>query len=91
MEKLRYIHQLTGASDFLGQFCVGGLSFENTQRSMKLFAEKIAPVLKNDPAFAPRINDARLGGRERLNDAWRAVRRRCDRCAPGTARHYMSL
>jgi alkanesulfonate monooxygenase SsuD/methylene tetrahydromethanopterin reductase-like flavin-dependent oxidoreductase (luciferase family) len=57
LEKLRYIHQLTGASDFLGQFSVGGLSFENTQRSMKLFAEKIAPVLKNDPAFAPRIAD----------------------------------
>jgi alkanesulfonate monooxygenase SsuD/methylene tetrahydromethanopterin reductase-like flavin-dependent oxidoreductase (luciferase family) len=56
LEKLRYIHHLTGASDFLGQFCVGGLSFENTQRSMKLFAEKVAPVLKNDPAFAPRID-----------------------------------
>jgi alkanesulfonate monooxygenase SsuD/methylene tetrahydromethanopterin reductase-like flavin-dependent oxidoreductase (luciferase family) len=56
LEKLRYIHHLTGASDFLGQFCVGGLSFVNTQRSMKLFAEKVAPVLKNDPAFAPRID-----------------------------------
>jgi alkanesulfonate monooxygenase SsuD/methylene tetrahydromethanopterin reductase-like flavin-dependent oxidoreductase (luciferase family) len=61
LEKLRYIHQLTGASDFLGQFCVGGLSFENTQRSMKLFAEKIAPVLKNDPAFAPRTGDVQAG------------------------------
>ncbi len=60
LEKLRYIHSLTGASDFLGQFCVGGLSFDNTQRSMKLFAEKIAPVLKSDPAFAPRITDAPL-------------------------------
>jgi alkanesulfonate monooxygenase SsuD/methylene tetrahydromethanopterin reductase-like flavin-dependent oxidoreductase (luciferase family) len=59
LEKLRYIHELTGASDFLGQFCVGGLSFENTRRSMRLFAEKIAPVLKNDPAFAPRISDER--------------------------------
>jgi alkanesulfonate monooxygenase SsuD/methylene tetrahydromethanopterin reductase-like flavin-dependent oxidoreductase (luciferase family) len=59
LEKLRYIHSLTGASDFLGQFCVGGLSFENTQRSMRLFAEKIAPVLKNDPAFAPRIGEER--------------------------------
>lgn len=61
LEKLRYIHQLTGASDFLGQFSVGGLSFENTQRSMRLFAEKIAPVLKNDPAFAPRITDEQPG------------------------------
>jgi alkanesulfonate monooxygenase SsuD/methylene tetrahydromethanopterin reductase-like flavin-dependent oxidoreductase (luciferase family) len=61
LEKLRYIHQLTGASDFLGQFCVGGLSFENTRRSMKLFAEKIAPVLKNDPAFAPRTGDEQPG------------------------------
>ena len=61
LEKLRYIHQLTGASDFLGQFCVGGLSFENTRRSMRLFAEKIAPVLKHDPAFAPRIGEAGVG------------------------------
>ncbi len=55
LEKIRYIHQLTGASDFLGQFSVGGLSYENTKRSMTLFAEKVAPVLQKDPAFAPRI------------------------------------
>jgi alkanesulfonate monooxygenase SsuD/methylene tetrahydromethanopterin reductase-like flavin-dependent oxidoreductase (luciferase family) len=57
LEKLRYIHQLTGASEFLGQFSIGGLSFENTRRSVRLFAEKVAPVLKNDPAFAPRTAD----------------------------------
>jgi len=57
LEKLRYIHQLTGASDFLGQFSIGGISVENTRRSMTLFAENIAPVLQKDPAFAPRIPD----------------------------------
>jgi len=57
LEKLRYIHQLTGASDFLGQFTIGGISFENARRSMTLFAEKIAPVVQSDPAFAPRIPD----------------------------------
>ena len=57
LEKLRYIHQLTGASDFMGQFSIGGISFENTKRSMTLFAEKVAPVVQNDPAFAARIPD----------------------------------
>ncbi len=57
LEKLRYIHQLTGASHFLGQFTIGGISFENARRSMTLFAEKVAPVLQQDPAFAPRIPD----------------------------------
>lgn len=57
LEKLRYIHQLTGASDFLGQFTIGGISLENAKRSMTLFAEQVAPVLQKDPAFAPRIPD----------------------------------
>ena len=55
LEKIRYIHELTGASHFLGQFSVGGISFENCKRSMQLFAEKVAPVIQKDPAFAPRI------------------------------------
>jgi hypothetical protein len=55
LEKLRFIHELTGASDFLGQFTVGGISFDNAKRSMTLFAEKVAPVVRNDPAFAARI------------------------------------
>jgi len=58
LEKIRYIHELTGASDFLGQFSVGGISFENTKRSMTLFAEKVAPIVQKDPAFAPRIPSA---------------------------------
>ncbi len=57
LEKLRYIHELTGASDFLGQFTIGGISFRNARRSMTLFAEKVAPVVQKDPAFAPRIPD----------------------------------
>ena len=55
LEKIRYIHELTGASHFLGQFSVGGISLENCKRSMQLFAEKVAPVIQKDPAFAPRI------------------------------------
>jgi len=57
LEKLRYIHELTGASDFLGQFTIGGISFENAKPSMTLFAEKVAPVVQKDPAFAPRMPD----------------------------------
>ena len=65
LEKLRYIHQLTGASDFLGQFSIGGISVENTRRSMTLFAEKIgAGAAKGSRLRA--VDSGRVGASERL-------------------------
>jgi alkanesulfonate monooxygenase SsuD/methylene tetrahydromethanopterin reductase-like flavin-dependent oxidoreductase (luciferase family) len=51
LEKLRAIHQLTGVDHLIGVFALGGMPFEAVERSFKLFAEKIMPVMHNDPAF----------------------------------------
>jgi hypothetical protein len=35
----------------IGTFAFGGLPYPKLERSFKLFAEKVLPVLHNDPAF----------------------------------------
>jgi alkanesulfonate monooxygenase SsuD/methylene tetrahydromethanopterin reductase-like flavin-dependent oxidoreductase (luciferase family) len=52
LEKLRYIHQTVPLEHVIGTFAFGGLPYPKLERSFKLFAEKVLPVLKNDPAFA---------------------------------------
>ena len=52
LEKLRYIHQTVALEHVIGTFAFGGLPYPKLERSFKLFAEKVLPVLKNDPAFA---------------------------------------
>jgi alkanesulfonate monooxygenase SsuD/methylene tetrahydromethanopterin reductase-like flavin-dependent oxidoreductase (luciferase family) len=51
LEKLRYIHQTVPLEHVIGTFAFGGLRYPKLERSYKLFAEKVLPVLKNDPAF----------------------------------------
>ncbi|MEA2648030.1 MAG: hypothetical protein QOG61_465 [Candidatus Binataceae bacterium] len=51
LEKLRYIHQTVPLEHVIGTFAFGGLPYPKLERSYKLFAEKVLPVLKNDPAF----------------------------------------
>ena len=48
----------------IGTFAFGGLPYPQLERSYKLFAEKVLPVLKNDPAFAyphDRVERAQTG------------------------------
>jgi alkanesulfonate monooxygenase SsuD/methylene tetrahydromethanopterin reductase-like flavin-dependent oxidoreductase (luciferase family) len=51
LEKLRYIQQTVPLEHLIGTFAFGGLPYPKLQRSFKLFAEKVLPVLKSDPAF----------------------------------------
>jgi alkanesulfonate monooxygenase SsuD/methylene tetrahydromethanopterin reductase-like flavin-dependent oxidoreductase (luciferase family) len=51
LEKLRYIHQTVPIEHMIGTFAFGGLPYPKLEKSFKLFAEKVLPVLKNDPAF----------------------------------------
>jgi alkanesulfonate monooxygenase SsuD/methylene tetrahydromethanopterin reductase-like flavin-dependent oxidoreductase (luciferase family) len=51
LEKLRYIHQTVALEHVIGTFGFGGLPYPKLERSFKLFAEKVLPVLKKDPAF----------------------------------------
>jgi alkanesulfonate monooxygenase SsuD/methylene tetrahydromethanopterin reductase-like flavin-dependent oxidoreductase (luciferase family) len=52
LEKLRYVHQTVPLEHVIGTFAFGGLPRPKLDRSFQLFAEKVLPVLKNDPAFA---------------------------------------
>jgi alkanesulfonate monooxygenase SsuD/methylene tetrahydromethanopterin reductase-like flavin-dependent oxidoreductase (luciferase family) len=51
LEKLRYVHQTVPLEHVIGTFAFGGLPYPKLERSFKLFAEKVLPVLHNDPAF----------------------------------------
>lgn len=64
LEKLRYIHQTVALEHVIGTFAFGGLPYPKLERSFKLFAEQVLPVLKNDPAFAypsDRLGQAHAG------------------------------
>jgi alkanesulfonate monooxygenase SsuD/methylene tetrahydromethanopterin reductase-like flavin-dependent oxidoreductase (luciferase family) len=64
LEKLRYIHQTVALEHVIGTFAFGGLPYPKLEKSYKLFAEKVLPVLKNDPAFQyphDRIGGSHLG------------------------------
>jgi len=51
LEKFRYIHHTVPLDHAIGTFAFGGLPYPKLERSFKLFAEKVMPVLQNDPAF----------------------------------------
>jgi alkanesulfonate monooxygenase SsuD/methylene tetrahydromethanopterin reductase-like flavin-dependent oxidoreductase (luciferase family) len=51
LEKLRYVHNTVPLEHVIGTFAFGGLPYPKLERSFKLFAEKVLPVLQNDPAF----------------------------------------
>ncbi len=51
LEKLRYVHQTVPLEHVIGTFAFGGLPYPKLEKSFKLFAEKVLPVLKSDPAF----------------------------------------
>jgi hypothetical protein len=45
------VHHTVPLEHVIGTFAFGGLPYPKLERSFKLFAEKIMPVLHNDPAF----------------------------------------
>jgi alkanesulfonate monooxygenase SsuD/methylene tetrahydromethanopterin reductase-like flavin-dependent oxidoreductase (luciferase family) len=51
LEKFRYIHHTVPLEHAIGTFAFGGLPYPKLERSFRLFAEKVLPVLQNDPAF----------------------------------------
>lgn len=51
LEKLRYVHETVPLEHVIGTFAFGGLPYPDLERSFKLFAEKVLPVLRDDPAF----------------------------------------
>ena len=51
LEKFHYVFEVTNLGHVIAQFMPGGMPHEYGERSLKLFAEQVMPVLQRDPAF----------------------------------------
>ena len=52
VQKLEELQSLTGLDHLITEFAFGGLPHAEAERGMRLFAEKVLPVLQQDPRFA---------------------------------------
>ena len=52
LDQIAAIQRQIGMDHFVAQFSYGGRPFEQAELNMRLFAEKVMPVLQRDPAFA---------------------------------------
>ena len=52
LQKLAELHRLTGMDHLVTEFSFGGLPHEHAELSMRLFADKVLPVLQRDALFA---------------------------------------
>jgi alkanesulfonate monooxygenase SsuD/methylene tetrahydromethanopterin reductase-like flavin-dependent oxidoreductase (luciferase family) len=72
LEQLAELHRLTGLDHLVTEFGYGGMPHEQAELNMRLFADRVMPVLQRDPAFASvgssagidsgRTSDAPSGG-----------------------------
>jgi len=53
LQKISDLHRLTGLDHLITEFSFGGLPHEQAELSMRLFADKVLPVLQRDAMFAP--------------------------------------
>jgi alkanesulfonate monooxygenase SsuD/methylene tetrahydromethanopterin reductase-like flavin-dependent oxidoreductase (luciferase family) len=52
LDKIAELQRLTGMDHLVTEFSFGGLPHEQAEINMRLFAERVLPVLQRDPAFA---------------------------------------
>jgi len=52
LQQLAELHRLTGVDHLVTEFAFGGMPHEQAEQNMRLFAERVMPVLQRDPAFA---------------------------------------
>jgi alkanesulfonate monooxygenase SsuD/methylene tetrahydromethanopterin reductase-like flavin-dependent oxidoreductase (luciferase family) len=51
LEQVAEIHRLTGVDHLIAEFGYGGMPHEEAELNMRLFADRVMPVLQRDPAF----------------------------------------
>ena len=61
LQQVRELHRLTGLDHLITEFAFGGMPHEESEVNMRLFADRVIPLLQRDPAFSsPRSSaDAR--------------------------------
>jgi alkanesulfonate monooxygenase SsuD/methylene tetrahydromethanopterin reductase-like flavin-dependent oxidoreductase (luciferase family) len=52
LQQLAELHRLTGLDHLVTEFGYGGMPHEEAELNMRLFAERVMPVLQRDPLFA---------------------------------------
>ena len=52
IQKLEELHGLTGLDHLITEFSFGGMPHQDSELNMRLFADKVMPVLQRDPIFA---------------------------------------
>ena len=58
LQQVRELHRLTGLDHLITEFAFGGMPHEEAELNMRLFADRVMPVLQRDPAFAPAAKTA---------------------------------
>lgn len=59
LQKIAEIKAKTGITHFVGQFSYGGMPYAQCERNMRLFAEKVRPVLQDEASFPSAQAEAR--------------------------------
>jgi alkanesulfonate monooxygenase SsuD/methylene tetrahydromethanopterin reductase-like flavin-dependent oxidoreductase (luciferase family) len=52
LQQLAELRRLTGLDHLVTEFGYGGMPHEDAELNMRLFADRVVPVLQRDPAFA---------------------------------------
>jgi alkanesulfonate monooxygenase SsuD/methylene tetrahydromethanopterin reductase-like flavin-dependent oxidoreductase (luciferase family) len=52
LEQVAELRRLTGVDHLVTEFAFGGMPHEQAELNLRLFAERVMPVLQRDPAFA---------------------------------------
>jgi alkanesulfonate monooxygenase SsuD/methylene tetrahydromethanopterin reductase-like flavin-dependent oxidoreductase (luciferase family) len=52
LQKIEQLHTLTGLDHLIAEFSFGGLPHEEAEVNMRLFADRVLPVLQHDAKFA---------------------------------------
>ncbi len=58
IQQIAELHKLTGMDHLVGEFGYGGMPHEDAQLNMRMFAERVMPVLQRDLGFAAPSNGA---------------------------------
>ncbi len=59
LQQVAELQRLTGVDHLATEFAFGGMPHEQAERNMRLFADRVLPVLQRDRAFAGASNGAR--------------------------------
>jgi alkanesulfonate monooxygenase SsuD/methylene tetrahydromethanopterin reductase-like flavin-dependent oxidoreductase (luciferase family) len=63
LQQLAELHRLTGLDHLVTEYGYGGMPHDQAELNMRLFADRVMPVLQRDRAFAGPAGDGVNGGR----------------------------